>query len=148
DTRAVASPDPAFAAAGVWSALRVGRFVPPLQPTPRGAAAQAETAAHPLRPTVPVELLPAPVAAGVSPALRHVRLAAALRPGPDLGALPLPDGAVAVTGADESVGDLVQNGVEDVVHPVALDEMHGQLDRARLVEAHAEGSPAAVPAER
>jgi hypothetical protein len=51
---------------------------------------------------------------------------------------------MAVAGSDQGVGDLVQEGVQDLLRPVSLDQMGRQLDGATVVHAQAERSLAAV----
>lgn len=99
------------------------------------AAGSAIPAAHALGPAMPVEQLAAVPAIGPPSAFGHVGLAAALRTGPYLQALALPDQVVPMPRTDEGMGDLVQDGVEDLLLPVPRDEVAGKLDRSALVDA-------------
>ena len=88
---------------------------------------------------------PATAAAVGSPAAGgHVRHAAADRPTPDGLALPPPGRIVAVPGADQGVGDLVQERVPYLFLPVALHEMARQFDGAAVVDAQAQRPLAAI----
>src|SRR5438309_2160905 len=81
-------------------------------------------------------------------ALRHLRLAAAHRPGADLDTLALPQRIMPVTGTDQSVRNLVQQGVANQVRAVALGEVNGQLDGLGVVPAEAQRSLAPIERER
>ncbi len=63
---------------------------------------------RPFRSAMTKEEGAATAAPGLPAALGHVGLAASLRPGPGLQALPLPGGVVTVARADKGVSNLVQ----------------------------------------
>jgi hypothetical protein len=96
---------------------------------------------------VAVECFPATATPSPPASFRHVSLATAFRSGTDPHALALPDSIVAVTWADQCVGNLVQEGVEDLIRAVALDQMDRQLNPAPLVNAQPQRLLEPVPAE-
>src|SRR5271155_5735668 len=98
--------------------------LPPHQLAALRAAAPAEPAAQPFWFAVAMEALATASTGSLPAARRHVGESAAQRPGADLEALALPDLVVAVTRADQGVGDLVQDGVADLLDGIiALDEI-------------------------
>src|SRR4051812_45152732 len=80
--------------------------------------------------------------------LGHVSLATALGLRPDLDALLLPEGIVAMFGANESMSDLVQDGVADLLLGIAIDQVDRQLDGLLRVAAQAQGSLPLIEGER
>ena len=101
-----------------------------------------------LRPAVLVVPQAAVAADGLPPTGRHLRLE-----GQPLGFRThsqthlLPRGVVAVAGADQRVGNLVQQRVPNDFFRVVLDKVGGQLDGTRAVAAEAQVDLATVEAE-
>jgi hypothetical protein len=77
----------------------------------------------------------------------HVSLATAFRSGADPHALTLPNSIVAVTRPHQRVGDLVQDGVQHFLWPIAIHQMDRQFNPAPLVNAQTQRLLAPVPAE-
>ena len=85
---------------------------------------------------------------GLPPTGRHLRLerqALRFRTHPQTHLLPR--GIVAVAGADQRVGNLVQQRVANDFFRVVLDKVGGQLDGTRAVAAEAQVHLAAIEAE-
>ena len=105
--------------------------------------AVAQSAAQPLPE-------PAPLAAAFADPAGHGvgQVVAALRGGSDLARLALPDGVVAVPGADDRVGDLVQQSVLDVGPRRPQAVAHRHVDARFPVAADARARPGEIEAER
>src|SRR4051794_3419385 len=123
---------------GLRRSARRRADLPPHQPAPLGAAAAAVPAGPPPRPAEAAEGGPARPAPGPPAPLGHVGPPAALRPRPDLQALPPPGGVVPVAGPGQGVGDLVEDPVQNLLRPVPLDQVDGQLDGLVLEETDAQ----------
>jgi len=75
---------------------------------------------------VSVKLFPTTTTTSLPPTFGHVGLATPHWPGPDLDALPLPHSIVAVTWADQGVGNFVQDRVLNFLDRiVSLYEVDG-----------------------
>jgi hypothetical protein len=77
----------------------------------------------------------------------HLVAEGAVGPGPDLEGLPAPRRAVPVPGADQRVGDLVEDGVAHHVHLVEGHQVAGQADGVGLEAAVAEAPHGGVELE-
>src|SRR5207248_219073 len=115
---------------------------PPLQPPPPPAAPHADK--RPPRPPVPPERPRAAGTRGPPPSWWHRPGAAPLGPGTHAaGHLP-PRGVVAVPGADEGVGDLMEHGLQDGLGAVHRGEVLRQRDPLAVVVALAETPPRVI----
>src|SRR5262245_36365842 len=121
---------------------------PPDEPALVAPAGLAEPAGDAGGAAVAAKLLAAAAAAGPPAALRHVGLAAALRARADAAGHRLPGRPVAVPGADQGVGHLVQQRLAHLLQRVALDEVDRQADALLAEAAHAQRAQAPREGER
>ena len=102
------------------------------------AAISAEPAFNSLWFAVPMEL-PATTIAMTQPAsLWHVGISTSYWLGANFDALSFPDRIVPMAGTDQSVGDLVQDGVPNLLVAVALHEIDRKFNGAPVEYAEAQ----------